>query len=316
MTTIHKLLMAAAGVAAYDRGVWMGPSLPNVIDYITISTTGDATDFGDWTDYQANQGGNSNGQNDRAVGYHDMYTYGGGAATSNYKYITMSTPGNSVDFGDDLQAAGEKACCSNMTNERGTWWAGQYGSQFNVVEYLTISSLSNGTDFGDCIKGRQRQGLSNGTNERGIAGGGKDTVPAGINVIDYITINSTGNSTAFGDLTSGDRQRHGNGISNNTSERGVFTAGYYHDEQQTNNMEYITINSAGNSTDFGDASRNCALNTPGLSNAENERGCYTIGTAPINTIEYITINSTGNGTDFGDLTVDKSGSLAASNAAP
>jgi hypothetical protein len=44
---------------------------------------------------------------------------------------------------------------------------------------------------------------SNGTNERGIFGGGRDGGGVIINNIDYITINVTGNATDFGDLTVG-----------------------------------------------------------------------------------------------------------------
>ena len=67
-----------------------------------------------------------------------------------------------------------------------------------------------------------------------------------------------------------------------------------------NIIEYVTIASKGNATDFGDltAARyslaSCSSITRGLFGGGLE-------TARVNTIEYVTIASTGNATDFGDL---------------
>ena len=65
-------------------------------------------------------------------------------------------------------------------------------------------------------------------------------------------------------------------------------------------MEYVTIGSTGNTTDFGDLTV-AASYVCGGSNAT--RGTFSSGLTPseINTIEYITIASTGDATDFGDL---------------
>ena len=69
-------------------------------------------------------------------------------------------------------------------------------------------------------------------------------------------------------------------------------------------MDYITISSTGNATDFGDLSF-LASGWSGTSNTTNERGIFAGGYDGSNTnlIEYITINSAGDSTDFGDLTV-------------
>ena len=70
-------------------------------------------------------------------------------------------------------------------------------------------------------------------------------------------------------------------------------------------MQYITIASTGDATDFGDLSYTvhsmnaCASSTRGLF------GSGFRGTTPLNvgdnTINYISIQSTGNAFDFGDL---------------
>jgi hypothetical protein len=66
-------------------------------------------------------------------------------------------------------------------------------------------------------------------------------------------------------------------------------------------MDYVTMSSAGNATDFGDmtlARRShgaCSSATRGLN-----AGGFT-GSVNTNSIDYVTIASTGNATDFGDL---------------
>ena len=100
-----------------------------------------------------------------------------------------------------------------------------------------------------------------------------------------------------------------------SSTRGVFLGGY----QNHNTIEYITIASAGDVTDFGDLTQ-VANYTSGAS-SNKIRGVVALGAgagfpgAPpnINTIEYITIASTGNSTDFGDRTVSGGFAGACSN---
>ena len=81
-----------------------------------------------------------------------------------------------------------------------------------------------------------------------------------------------------------------------------------------NVIDYITIATTGNATDFGDLS----TNRYGLSAcASSTRGVFGGGTLDdvtlYNTIEYITIASTGNTTDFGDLTLTRDYFTACSN---
>jgi hypothetical protein len=82
-------------------------------------------------------------------------------------------------------------------------------------------------------------------------------------------------------------------------------------------MDYVTIGSTGNATDFGDLSvaRSLGGNT-GASNGTNQRGLFFGGDTPAysDVIDYITINSTGNATDFGNLIAAGNGVAGCSNA--
>ena len=113
--------------------------------------------------------------------------------------------------------------------------------------------------------------------------------------MEYITIASTGNGTDFGDL-SVNRWYMGNHAIANTT-RGVWTGGYNSSSYSQNVMDYITIASTGNATDFGN------LTVAGWRTETAHsivRGLIFGGNNRTNTIDYITIASTGNATDFGD----------------
>ena len=87
----------------------------NKIDYFTITSTGNASDFGDMLNGQPGSTGNrypactSNGTNERGL------SCGGGDSGSNMiQYITMNSLGNAQDFGD-LSAGSwaQAAACSD-----------------------------------------------------------------------------------------------------------------------------------------------------------------------------------------------------------
>jgi hypothetical protein len=130
--------------------------------------------------------------------------------------------------------------------------------------------------------------------------------------IDYFTISSLGNVSDFGDTSLAFYGRGGNGSSNGTNERAIFWGGAVDPGTWPNplTMDYITINSLGNASDFGDE----IMSMVGYdhawggcgSNSTNERafkaGGYGKNTGvEMNTIQYVTITSTGNAIDFGDL---------------
>ena len=86
--------------------------------------------------------------------------------------------------------------------------------------------------------------------------------------------------------------------------RGIF-GGWGDASANSNVIDYITIASAGNATDFGDLSV-ARYDLAGL--ASSTRGIFGGGYVSTysNVMDYITIASTGNATDFGDLSVARS----------
>ena len=78
----------------------------------------------------------------------------------------------------------------------------------------------------------------------------------------------------------------------------------------TNTIDFITIASAGNATDFGDLTR--IANQPAACSSST-RGVFGGGTDTDNTIDYVTILTTGNAVDFGDLTQARRSGAGLSN---
>ena len=104
-----------------------------------------------------------------------------------------------------------------------------------------------------------------------------------------------------------------NGLSScSSSTRGIISGGDA-GSGQTDHIEYITIASAGNSTDFGDLINDVRYHASGCSETRALIAGEYVSNS--NGIEYITIASTGNAQDFGDLLNNETNGLScASNA--
>ena len=245
---LHTNVFSAAGMSNKVRGVFGGgymhsPSEPakNFIQYITIASTGNASDFGDLTVGRDRAGSVSN------------ITRGcvcGGSARNpaaynedTIDYITISSTGNATDFGN-LTVARERMMGGSCNGVRGVLWGDAPSSSLNVLDYITLDTTGNATDFGDPAMTRESH-ASSGNLTRGVCGAGYGpSAPNGTNVIEYITIATTGNSQDFGDLTQ-TKQSLG-ALASDT--RGVWGGGW----SNLNVIEYVTIATLGNGTDFGD----------------------------------------------------------------
>lgn len=287
------------------RGVWGGGTglssvKTDIIQYVQIDTLSDAADFGDLNSGAiTGMGACSNGQTGRLL-------FGGGnttAVTTVMQFVTVATLSNSGAFGNLTVARFTEAGSSNRENDRAVFGGGYTSAGVNIIDYATISSIGDATDFGDLTTSRYALGAAtNGSNERCVFIGGKITSSTFTDVMDYITVNSTSNAASFGTMTvaTGDADS----TSNFTNERGVAGGGILSGATRTNKIEYITINSLGDGTDFGDLL--VEKNAVGaLSNGESERGLFGGGanqsSVPQDEIEYITINSLGNAAAFGLL---------------
>ncbi len=234
--------------------------------------------------------------------------FGSGSTPSNTRNLDMiviATTGNGTDWGDDSVDGRQEGNASFASSTRGIWAGGYVGGAISGIVYTTMSSSGGVADFGNLSSARYSNAGA-GDKTRGISFGGK-TAPSGPheNLIDYVTIATTGNGTNFGDLTEG-VSFVGSGINNTT--RAIKTCGTRVTGNTASNIiDYVTTQSTGNATDFGDAiTKKNAL--AGCSNTT--RGIYGggQGSSPLgnyNSIEYITIATTGNGTDFGDVSSAK-----------
>ena len=271
------------------RGVFGGGYGPGVyrknIDYINISSTGNALNFGNLT---ANAFGAS-ALASSTRGVFGMKETSSGAYSNIIDYVTISSTGDAIDFGDLSAAKRSGAACSNAT--RGVFAGGQPGGgNINVIEYITISATGNAVDFGDLTPTLPEGfGGNIASPVRGIFAGGTST-----NNIEFITIATLGNAQNFGSLTTGKQTA---GCSN--SIRGLFIGS---GPSQTNVIEYLTIATTGNTVNFGSLT---GVRGNGSACASATRGIYAGGSTPtfLNTIEYVTILTQGNSVDFGDLTV-------------
>ena len=114
----------------------------NVIEYFTIATSGNATDFGDLTSVR--------GSAPSAVSDGIKGVLGGGqdanGATNIIEYVNIASTGNASDFGDLTQARHGVGSCASLT--RGVF-AGGVSTRHNIMDFIVIASLGNAGDFGD-----------------------------------------------------------------------------------------------------------------------------------------------------------------------
>jgi hypothetical protein len=187
-------------ISSSTRGIWAGGANPvpgssvqiNIISYIQIGTLGNSIDFGDLTsarrirDYRCSS---------PTRGIFGSGTPGSGY-TKSMDFITISSTGNAVTFGDMLFSGGYGGGCAN--NTRGLFGGGNSPTYDNTIQFITIATTGNATDFGDLTLARQ-VGASCSSSTRGIFAGG--ATATGQNIIEYVSISTFGNAQDFGDLS-------------------------------------------------------------------------------------------------------------------
>jgi len=266
-----------------DRGVFgghLGGGISNTIDYITISATGNAIDFGDLTNSRHQLTGCSSGT--RGV------FLGGEGPLNTIDYITIASTGNADDFGDLVVAANGPTACSSTL--RGVIFGGSGPSgTIAAVDYITIASTGNASNYGTMPYVSYYSGsISNGVRAHIIGGHGASY----LDDLTYFTIDSTSSFTDFGNLATAAFNHKCAG----STDRGLFSTG--------SAILYITFSSLGVGSSFGNLGSNITSYCGATSNLT--RGVWA-GGGTNNTIEYVTIASTGDATDFGDLTVGRQG---------
>lgn len=117
------------------------------MDYVTIASTGNATDFGDLTDARSALSGCASSTRGLFMGGN-----GAGGNKNIIDYITIASTGNATDFGD-LTAVNQLAQGAS-SKLRGVYAGGLTSTSTNVIQYVTIASTGNTSDFGDLTSGR------------------------------------------------------------------------------------------------------------------------------------------------------------------
>ena len=209
--------------------------------------------------------------------------------------VTISTLGNTTDFGGDLSA--------------GRIWGGGTGNrtraitingynQDNTIQFGHFSSNSNFTDFGDSTVGRHQGGSLNNQTRGMYLGGGTSSRT---NIMDFITMSQTGNAVDFGDLSS--VAMFASGLSSST--RGLIAGGFRDPSggNPHNTIDFITISTTGDAQDFGDLTVIKAYMGTATSAT---RGVFAGGQSPndsnpTDVIDFVTMATKGNSIDFGDL---------------
>ena len=282
------------------RGVfWRGHPNTDVIDFITIETQGNASDFGDAL--------SSNRQGGACASSVRSFCLGRDSASDTIESIIFASLGNSTDFCNATQSMnGSPAGFANAT--RGLWAGGGPGA-IDVIQYITMSSTANAVDFGNLTQARTNDPNAVASTTRGCIGGGSDAPSSSVyNIIDFVTITTTGNATDFGDLS----ETRDSAAAGSNSTRGIFGGGRYPTTAQ-NYIDFITIATTGNAIDFGDLTTAAGIGGACSSKTRYLRAIGNNGSATVNTIEFVEIATTGNAKDFGDLSAARGQCPGASN---
>ena len=247
---LSRTSYSGSGCHSDTRGVIAvasnGSGSVNTLDYITIATPANSADFGDMTTVRraAANGNAGNATYGLFMGGND------GSNTASIDYITIASTGNGTDFGD-LSNAQTSSGGAVSSNTRAMIGGGYISGRTDTIDYVTIGTSGSGTDFGNLTRTKQGVGGCSNTVRGIFMAGYADGSPNDESTdIDYVTIATTGNAADFGDLTV-----KGEGVaavSDNT--RGVRAGGYNDGATSAvmNTMDFITISTLGNGTDFGD----------------------------------------------------------------
>ena len=253
------------------RGVWGGGGTPTYYtlqDFVTISSLGNAQNFGDASD----NGYTGNGCSSSTRG---VFNLGYVAPAPNYNnvmdYVEIATKGDAKDFGDLVDIGGWNACAASPT--RG-FFGGFYPRNDGSIDMISFANKAKAIDFGNLFANYGLAGCSNSV--RAIFAGGTNYPSPGYPIlIQSITMASTGSITDFGETFDGKSTYGGQGVASQT--RGCIVAGWGSiapagvDEVTT--IQYVDLNSGGTATYFGDVSIAAAA-LRGVSDSHGGLGGY------------------------------------------
>ena len=291
----------AAGRAVFAGGYTptsgAAGSYASVMDYVNISTKGNAVNFGEMHagTYAALFGFSSATRGVFGGGYKNTSST---ADNNDVAYITIASQGNTVDFGN-LNSSANWGKAAHASSTRGIVMGGY--SSTNDIDYVETATTGNFSDFGDLTAaGFGAAGMGSPTRALSVGTG----QGSGGEVVDSLTIASLGSAVEWGKIDSASGL-YSSGGSN--SVRGLFNKV----RSESTLVQSLIIASFGSVEDFGNlASTISNSNYPGGNGNDSSQttllfagGANTANA--INTIETITITTAGNSTDFGDLTTKR-----------
>ena len=205
MTLSRRLI---AGFSDSTRACAAGGYEPysDVIDFTTISSLSIGVDFGNLSAQRwFSTGSSSSTRGVIIAGYNNS-----NSALNTIEYVTISTTGNAIDFGD-AQTTGQNLGAANNST-RIVFAEGGSPSIVNTISLLTTATTGNATDFGDIVGTNRRDGAGTSSPTRGIFSCGYDG-SSFHDEQDAVELATTGNSVDFGDAANGNRFRCGMGSS-------------------------------------------------------------------------------------------------------
>jgi hypothetical protein len=326
---LEVYILSPVGYGTLPNGIWMevdswspelqtggtrgmvmsgynGTSSTPGIQFVTISTTGDAATFGTLPAGDRYAAGAMGDKTRALVSGGALNAPNAAVATNNISFVTMSSTGNAATFGTlqtESSMTGTKGILGNSTR-------GIHGGGGNAnMQYVTIQSTGNGVTFGEISISDQRGsafGCSSST--KAIIAGGRNSGTT--DSISFITTATLGDTAEFGDLV----QVTWNGAGCSNSVRGIFFNGATPPAPNSNGQNFIQgleLSSLGNAFDFGDATV-----------TRRSRGAFASSTRAVafggadpatDVIDYVQIASKGDAIDFGDLSENNESPSGVSN---
>ena len=191
-----------SGFASSTRGFAAGgmsspsPTTPSeVIDFVTIQSTGNAVDFGNMTSARLGPSGAQSPTRGLIFGGKDSET------RNIIEYITMSSTGNAADFGDLSNDSSQGTAGSNAVRAiAGTGYISP-GTSTTLMQFVTIATLGNAVNFGNLSQNHIECGEGACSPTRIAIPGSFSSNNSPSNKIEYAQIMTTGDFIDFGDLT-------------------------------------------------------------------------------------------------------------------
>ena len=145
------LCNSCEGVASKTRAVFCTFDSPNLnlMEFVTIASTGNGTSFGEQTVSTGQEAGASNDTIGLFAGGYQL------AYFNHIEKITIPTAGNAVDFGDLITPVVGLGGAADTTRALFAGGINPGGSYTNVIQQVEFATTANATDFGDLTVARR-----------------------------------------------------------------------------------------------------------------------------------------------------------------